>query len=173
MSIRILALSVALLASYGVQSAFAAGEPQTLGERADAQAEQITDAQAFVAEIDQSLSLASKGAYGPLKRGSEEKLRAARDVIAGLLEGHATASELKPDERIAVYNAQEEIHSILRNKDKSRMVCRKEADIGTRIQTNICLTVAEREERARLGSENTANLQRETCVPGATSTCSK
>jgi hypothetical protein len=174
MSVRILVLSMLLVFSGGVRTAAAAvdPDPQTLGERADAQAEQITNAQAFVDEIDRSLALARKGGYGPLKKGSEKTLKADRDVIADLLKGHATASELKPDDRIAVYNAQEEITSILNNKDKNRMVCRKEAPIGTRIQTNICMTVAEREARAAAAKENTGDVQRERCAPGETA-CGK
>ena len=174
MRVRILMLSLTLLAfSAGGHVAAAATDPQTLSERADAQAEQITDAQAFVAEIDRAIALARKGGYGTLKKGSDQKLQAARDVIANLLKGHATAMELKPDDRIAVYNAQEVLTAILRNNDKNRMVCRKEQEIGTRVQTHMCMTVAEAEERAKASENMTNNMQRETCVPGETSSCTK
>lgn len=175
MSVRNFLLSVALLSlAAGLQSAAASStDPQTLGARADAQAERITDAEAFVAEIDRALKLARKGAYGPLKPGSTEKLKAARDVIADLLKGHATATELKPDDRIAVYNAQEQITAILRNEDKNRMICRKELEVGTRVPSNVCMTVGQREERAKRDSEATAGLMRTLCDPSSTSTCGK
>jgi len=174
MSVRNLMLSLTfLVVSAAGPAAAAATDPQTLSERADAQAEKITDAQAFVAEIDRAIDLARKGGYGTLKKGSDKKMTAARDVIANLLKGHATALELKPDERIAIYNAQEVLTGILRNKDKNRMVCRKEQEIGTRVQTHMCMTVAEAEERAKASHDMTDNMQRVTCVPGETSSCTK
>ena len=174
MSIRILVLSALLvLSSAGYGSAAASDDTKTLSERANAQVESIADAKQYLASIDQALALASKGEYGRLKRGSEKNLQAARDRIADLLKGHASARELQPDDRIAVYNAQEVIYSILRSQDKSRMVCRREAPTGSRIPTTECLTVAEREERGRAASESTGNVLREVCVPGETSSCSK
>jgi hypothetical protein len=174
MSFRFLLLSASMfLVSATGNMALASADPQTLAERADAQAEKITDADAFVAEIDQALVMAQKGAYGTLSKKATFNLHASRDVIANLLKGHANALELKPDDRIAVYNAQEEITAILRNKDKYRMVCRKEQEIGTRVQTTMCMTVGEREARAKAAAESTTGLQRETCVPGETSSCGK
>jgi len=174
MDIRVFTMcSLLVLMATGIAPAAASGDPQTLDERADAQAEQISDASAFVAEIDQSLRLARKGGYGPLKPGSERKLQAARDTIANLLKGHSSASELRPDERITLYNAQEEITSILRNKDKDRKVCTKEAAVGSRLQTNVCMTVGEREARARADSESAKTMMRESCIPTVDNPCSK
>ena len=174
MCIRILVLSALLvLSSAGYGSAAASADTKTLSERADAQAESIADTEQYLASIDQALELASKGEYGRLKRGSEEKLQAARDRIAVLLKGHASARELRPDDRIAVFNAQEVIKSIIQNQDKDRMVCRREAPTGSRIPTTECLTVGEREDRGRAASEGTAKVLREVCVPGEANPCGR
>ncbi|MCB1630097.1 MAG: hypothetical protein KDI48_20385, partial [Xanthomonadales bacterium] len=74
---------------------------------ADQKAESISNADAFVAEIDQSLQLAREGVYGEIKAADMERLQQSRDKIATLLDGHAKATELHPDQRIELYNAQE------------------------------------------------------------------
>lgn len=139
--------------------------------RSDAQAESSTEASQYLATVDHTLALARKGEYGRLERGSEEKLKAARDRIADLLEGHASASELRPDDLIALQNAEAAIKSIIDNQDKDRMVCAREAGLGTRITRTECLTVGEREARGRGAMEVTEKVQREGCIPTVDNPC--
>jgi hypothetical protein len=146
---------------------------QSLGERAQNNAERITDADAFVLEIDEALELAREGEYGRLKRGTMTRLENARDTIAGLLEGHASAMELPPQERIDLYNAQEQITAALNNDNKGRMVCKREATTGSRLAKTECMTVAEREARARVARESTEKLFRNVCIPGEGQPCNQ
>ncbi|MGQ0799059.1 MAG: hypothetical protein ACT4NL_02970 [Pseudomarimonas sp.] len=141
-------------------------EPSTLEERANARAAGITDAEAFVQEIDQTLELARAGDYGRLKRGDISRMNRARDVIAELLEGHGSALELPPEERIDLYNAQETLTAAIRNDDKNRKVCKLEAVTGSRLAKTECMTVAEREERALRAREETEEQIRTICIPG-------
>lgn len=150
MSIRIFVLSGLLaLSCAGYESAAASDDSNAQAEKATASAQAITDAKAYLAGIDHTLELAGKGEYGRLKRGSERRLQAARERIADLLNGHASTSELRPDDQFALVNAEETIKSIVQNEDKSRVVCRFQASTGSRIAAKECMTVAEREERAR------------------------
>lgn len=147
MSIRILALTGLLaLSSAGYGSAAA-----SQGNRAlpDNQVLLVTDAKEYMARINNTLELASKGEYGQLKRGSESKMRAARDRIAELLHGHATTTEVQGEDRVALVNAEEVIKSVIRNDDKDRIVCTHVAGTGSRLAKKECMSIAEREERAR------------------------
>jgi hypothetical protein len=164
MTLRLFALTCVLLLS---GSAFARttaqGDPASLAERADAHAAQVADAKAFLAEVDANLELARQGQYGRLGRGAMQRLQSARDRMHALLEGQATAMELAPRDRIALYNAQETMRGVLRDDDADRIVCRRETATGSRIATTECLTVAERRERARVAREEIERYGRNRC----------
>ena len=79
--------------------------------------------------------------------------------------------ELQPEERIELYNAQETIVAMVRNDDKGRMVCKKEIRLGSRMPTTECLTVAQREEKARSARAGTNDTMRTVCIPGEGNPC--
>jgi hypothetical protein len=165
MNIRSLVLSLAAAISMSLSGASqaylsSANSPGTLAERADAHAAKITDAELFLAEIDKSLEMARDGDYGRLKRGDNERMEDARSEIRTLLEGHGNAMELQPDERIALFNAQEVITGAIRNDDKNRKVCKREPTLGTRLAKAECLTVAQREARKKVSKDFAERSQR-------------
>jgi hypothetical protein len=162
-----------LLCVVALSSATAMAQQKTLEERADARAERITDAQAFVKEIDLTIELTKAGDYGRIKEGDMDRVIEARNTIASLLEGHTRATELEPEQRLELYNAQELITAIVRNDEKNRKVCKRVKVVGTRVPKNECLTVAEREQRARNAKDSIDNLQRVTCVPGVGNPCGR
>jgi hypothetical protein len=156
-------------------SVFAADPPAaTVAEQADTQVQKIgSDTAKYLAELDGAIALAKSGQYGKLKRGSEQALADARQTIGNLLRDGVDPRQLKPEERIALFNAHQTIESILRKDDKSRMVCTREAEIGSRVTTTRCMTVGEREEQARAAQRSTDSVQRNVCTPGPGSACSK
>jgi hypothetical protein len=174
MNVKILIVAALMLLSSSAQArTTSAEESKTLQQRADEHAESITESEKFIDEIDDALDMARDGGYGRLKRGMMAKLDAARDNIARLLEGHANALELGPEERIALYNDQELITATLNNDQKDRVICKREVRVGSRLPTTECMTVAEREARAKLARENTEGTQRNVCVPGVGNDCVK
>ena len=124
-----------------------------------------------MAKIDHTLELAANGQYGTLKRGSAKQLQVERDRIASVLAIRATVADLSPDEALVIRNAEDGITAILRNKEKDRMVCKREIKTGTRFSTTECMTVAQREARANSAAEATGEVQREVCIPGEGNPC--
>jgi hypothetical protein len=174
MKLRTLFLACLLALPLGAQARIAEeSETATLAQRADAAAKEITDAEAFIDEIDDTLALARDGTYGRLKRGSMSQAETARNKIARLLEGHDNAMELPPEERIELYNAQELIVAMVRADDKGRMVCKKEIRLGSRFPTTECLTVAQREEKARAARAGVNDSVRTVCIPGEGNPCTR
>jgi hypothetical protein len=150
-----------------------AEEPAS-GEKADAQVERIaSDTEKYLDELDTAIGLAKKGVYGKLPKGASAKLDESRDLIGKLLDGDRDPRSLEHDQRLALYNAHETIAAIVNNDDKSRVVCKREQHLGSRVATTECLTIGEREELATRSSSETADLQRTTCSPGETSRCAK
>jgi hypothetical protein len=174
MKLRVLVVACLFTLSSGAGArAIAQGDATSLTQRANAKAETITDADAFVEEVSQYVDLALEGEYGRLKRNDSRRLETSRDTIAELLNGHASAMELPPDERVALYNAQEFITSVIRNDDKTRVVCRREATTGSRLGKTECMTVAERELRARKMRSAADDTIRTTCRPLPEQPCAR
>lgn len=171
MKLSSLFVGMALIVMVGDAAAVASSEASLRQARADANAMQVTDTSVLLEEIDQALDLARSGQYGNLKKPQLIRLDRARATIGKVLKGHSSGSELDADSRIALYNAQEEIRGIIRNDDKQRKVCRRVNETGSRMSTVECLTVAEREARARSARESAVRVQRNICHPGEASRC--
>jgi exonuclease VII small subunit len=151
-----------------------ASDERPVAERADAQAERISsDTPKYLAELDASIAMANKGQYGKLSRGSGERLAAARQTIGNLLQGDIDPRSLPPEDRLALFNAHQEIESIIKKNDKSRIVCTREQQIGSRVATTSCMTVGEREEIAQRAARGTDSMQRNVCTPGPGMACTK
>jgi hypothetical protein len=160
MSIRILALvGVLALSSAGYESAAASERNQARADLPQGQVELIVDAKEYMERINNTVTLATKGEYGPLRRGAGARLRYSRDRIMELLEGHATTTELDGKERVALVNAEEAIKSVIRNDNRDRMVCVLAPGTGSRIATRECMTVGQREDRAKAARRVTADNQ--------------
>ncbi len=151
-----------------------ASDDRPVAERADAQAERISsDTEKYLAELDAAITLANDGQYGKLRRGSSERLASSRQTIGNLLKGNVDPRTLAPEDRLALFNAHQEIESIIRKDDKSRMVCTRESQIGSRVATTSCMTVGEREEIAQAAARGTDSMQRNVCTPGAGNSCTQ
>lgn len=172
MRLPLLCCLVSLALAIHQPVAAADGDPTVAQDAdADASAQPPTEAQSYLARIDATLALATDGQYGSLRRGSDKKLEAARGQIAELLAGRQTIDDLPLEERMAVQNAEDVISSILRSKEKDRMVCRRDIRTGTRFASTECMTVAEREARAVAAGASTLKAQQTICYPGEGSSC--
>ena len=167
----IIVASLLTLPLAGLAVAQERGKGESLEQRAQANAERISDANAFLNEIDASIQMARAGEYGRLKKGTIVRIEMARDKIEDLLDGHRSAMELPASERVALYNAQEMISSALRDDDKNRTVCKREMVTGSRLPRTECMTVAEREARAQAARESTDKFIRNVCTPGEGNSC--
>jgi hypothetical protein len=170
---NLLLASLLAFASAGFAGGATAGsideQANSVSARADAQVEKMSvDLAKYIGEIDRAIALAKAGGYGRLERGSEARLAESRQVIGDLLKDVRDPRELPPDQRIALFNAHQTIESILNKQDKDRVVCTRERKTGSRVGVTECLTVAEREERAKISQSMTRDQQRTSCAPGET-----
>ena len=159
-----------VLALASASPAFANNPPpegQVAIETADAEIDRMAhDTGKYLHELDRAIELAKKGTYGKLPKGASARMAEARDTIGDLLKGDRDPRELPHDQRLALYNAHSTIESIINNDDKSRVVCKREQKLGSRVAKTECLTIGEREELAWHSSQETADLLRNVCVPG-------
>lgn len=166
MNLRSVVVGLTLMFVAADASALASNEASLRQARANANAMEVTDTSALLTEIDEALEMARAGQYGNLKKPELVRLERARATIGNVLRGHSSGSELDADSRVALFNAQEEIRGILRSDEKNRKVCRRVSEIGSRVSTVECLTVAEREARTRAARDSARRVQRNVCTIG-------
>lgn len=171
MTCRALLLPLLLMLSFTITAG--EQEARALASPAEAEAEALTPAETVLARTDESLGLARDGVYGPIKRGGMERLEAAQDTIHALLDDHDSLQELSPQDRLALHQAQETIRTTLRMDDRSRIICERSVQTGSRLGSTECLTVAQREERAAAAREGVDKVQRNICYPGEGQSCIK
>lgn len=147
-------------------------EAEATIEQADVEVERIaSNTELYLDELDRAIEFAKKGVYGKLPKGASARLDQARDTIGDLLKDDVDPRQLPPDQRLAIFNAHSTIESIINDDDKGRIVCKKEQRLGSRMAATECLTVGEREAMERNSRQASAELLRETCVPGERSVC--
>jgi hypothetical protein len=167
MNVRLLSFIAAFSLAFGAVAAFASNSED------DLQSSVIADSTEYLTGIQRTVELALRGEYGRLRRGADRRLLSARDRIAALLKGHANTAELAPKDRIDLVNAEEVIKAIIKNDDKDRLVCKYEAATGSRMATKECLTIAEREARAKQARRNMIEARQHLCYADEGRSCSK
>ena len=89
-----------------------------------------------------------------------------------VLHGKRGLGDLSERERVAVFNAQEEINGILTRRDGERLICANKEMIGSHRKFTVCETYAERMARTKNSREQADELNRrvqqcrEQTIPG-------
>ncbi len=106
-----------------------------------------SDFEAQKQQIEQALQ--DGKLYSEIAPVDREAVRGALARITALLSKAGDVSHLDAEQKIAVFNDQERINTILsKAASDSRLVCKREVKTGSHRATTQCMTVAER-ERAR------------------------
>ncbi len=132
--------------------------------RDDENIEVIDDVNEYIARTRDVVLRARAGDYGRIKKVDMERVAKEQQSIEDLLGGRTGELTLTVDEQIQLANAQESINAIILSDDKSRMVCKRIAAIGTRLTKTECLSVAERERRAEK-ARDVIKTSNDYCVP--------
>ncbi|MFY2763580.1 hypothetical protein [Arenimonas sp. MALMAid1274] len=105
--------------------------------------------------------LADGKTYAEISQADRAKVRESLERISGRLEGVESVDSLSEPAKVAVFNDQELINTILTQAEAdSRMVCTRTARTGSHRKTNECQTVAERRRRQELDQENLQKMQK-------------
>ncbi|MCB1635902.1 MAG: hypothetical protein KDI51_15040 [Xanthomonadales bacterium] len=140
-----------------------AADPESTNSRqvaADSYLQRQADAAAFMQELNLTMDMARAGNLGSMTDVELAALEEAKLRIFSLLEGHEKSTDLEPDERIAVYNAQQLMVALIRRQPHEQAICKAITPLGSRISTYECMTWEGREERGRYGRYVTQRYQR-------------
>jgi hypothetical protein len=93
--------------------------------------------------------------YAEITPDDRREVREALERISSTLEESGSLANLSEEEKVAVFNDQELVNTILTQAaEDSRVVCVRRKRVGSHRTSNECTTVAER-ERARERSQDT------------------
>ena len=95
----------------------------------------------------------SGGKYEYVKPSEKATIEKKLDEMEKIFDaGGGSVATMKEDQKIALFNAQKTINSILTLRDRDRVICKKEAPVGSHIPVTTCHTYAQ-EFEAREGSK--------------------
>ncbi len=104
--------------------------------------------------------LADGTTYAEILPQDREKVRHALARMQAHLDAAGSVEALGDDARVAVFNDQEVINTILKQaRDDSRVICRREIGTGTRMKRNSCNTVAELRRRREAAQDGISSHQ--------------
>ncbi|HEU0153362.1 MAG TPA: hypothetical protein VFQ84_08465 [Arenimonas sp.] len=105
------------------------------------------DFQAQRAAIDEAL--AEPEQYSEMSRSSRSSLQASLDAIAARLEASGSLAAMSDAERDALAADAEDVNEMLETaRHDSRIVCTREATMGSNRTRRVCLTVAQRRRQS-------------------------
>ena len=97
--------------------------------------------------------------YSEITVEDRAKVVAALDRMSGMI-GDGDAEQLSPDAKVAFFNEQEIVNTILTKvRRDSRLICRREKSVGSNRPTTTCLTFAQRERMREDGVESLRSLR--------------
>jgi hypothetical protein len=105
--------------------------------------------------------LADGKTYVEISGGDLTRVRQALERMGGVMEGVASVDDLDPDRRVALFNDQEVVNTILTQAAAdSRLICERTRPTGSRMPVSSCQTVAERNRRQENDQGELDKLQR-------------
>jgi hypothetical protein len=93
---------------------------------------------------------------------SDERQAVEEDLrrMALLFEHAPSVEAMGQDDKVALFNHQEAVNSILRKRDSDRMICKHERKTGSNIAVTECLTFGQREAMRRNSQKYMSDLQK-------------
>jgi hypothetical protein len=96
------------------------------------------------------------GRYQYVKPDERTKIDAALTEMTAIFAANDSVASMNQDTKIKLFNDQETVNSILQQRDGERVICKKEAPVGSHIPVTSCHTYAQ-EVEARNGTKNQMN----------------
>jgi hypothetical protein len=97
--------------------------------------------------------------YSEINRDDRAAVIAALDRMSATI-GEGSAEALSPADKVAVFNDQELVNALLTKAGRdSRLVCRREKQVGSNMPTTQCLTAAQRERMRGDGARDMGGLR--------------
>jgi hypothetical protein len=107
------------------------------------------DFEAVVVEVKNEMQ--QGGRFEFINKAERNDIDDAFRRMGLLFENHDKVAEMNKTDQVAMFNQQEVVNAILKNRDSDRVICKRIRKTGTNLGTTECITYGER-ERQRMDS---------------------
>ena len=133
--------------------ALAAGSPSAAEKAKPAVKADTREAFAAVA-ADTRTGMGEGGRFSSISATEKSKVNSRLDEMGRLFDQRESVAQMSDDEKMRLFNAQEEVNSILAKRDNDRLICKSEMPIGSHLPIKTCKTVGEIERQRRADSRS-------------------
>jgi choline dehydrogenase-like flavoprotein len=102
---------------------------------------------AAAAEVRQEMT--NGGRYEFINADGRARVEKDLTDMAAMLQASQSVDRMRPADKVALLNLQENLNGILAKNDNNRLVCEHSAPLGSHIQGTSCQTVGQIERRRR------------------------
>jgi hypothetical protein len=106
------------------------------------------------------------GRYEYVNQAERKTIDRKLTEMTTLFEQAGSVAAMKEDQKIALFNAQETVNSILTRRDRDRVICKKQAPVGSHIPVTSCHTYGQEEDARRDTRKKLNDWQQTPCVGG-------
>jgi hypothetical protein len=85
----------------------------------------------------------STGAYARFGSEALDRMHGAQEQIFELLDGVTTVEQLPPEQQAELFNALEEVKTVISQNEDNKQKCWRERKLGTTMRETRCATMAE------------------------------
>jgi hypothetical protein len=110
------------------------------------------------------------GRYEYVKPAERKTIEQKLNEMSALFEQTGAVSNMTQDQKISLFNDQEVVNSILTQRDRDRVICKKTTPIGSHIPVTNCHTYAQ-EVEAREGTQKQMSDWKNTPCVGDSPAC--
>ena len=89
------------------------------------------------------------GRYAYVTPSERTRVNERLDQMSGIFQKSPAVDQMKDEEKLRMFNYQEEVNAILAKRDNERLICKNVKPIGSNIPTKQCTTAGEIEARRR------------------------
>lgn len=104
------------------------------------------------------------GRFEYLKPKERAQVEQGLDQMTALFDKYGTVQAMDEKGKIELFNAQESVNSVLTLRDRDRVICKKEAPIGSHIPIVQCHTYGQAEDAKRGTATQMDEWKRANCV---------
>jgi hypothetical protein len=115
----------------------------------------------FAAVADEvRLEMQTGGRFEYVTKDERAQVETGLARMASMFDSNPSVDAMNKEQQVALFNQQEVVNAILKNRDSSRVVCKREKKTGSNLSTTTCLTYGERERIRRDDQKELNRIQK-------------
>jgi hypothetical protein len=112
-------------------------------------------------EVDIRQDMSPGGRYEFIRPDEKVKVESDLTLMESMLQKSGSVNTMQEQDKIRLYNTQENLNGILTHSDSNRLVCERRAKVGTSIPQTTCRTVGEIERARRATNDKLQQIGRD------------